>query len=141
MHQLLQYLPTMNQDKWPAMIERLKPTGIDLPKNVIPLLTSPQFAPIFGPDSLAEVPIVGVWKNRVVSGQIDRLIVRSDSVWIVDFKTNLHVPETVDQVPMAYREQLRAYRALITNMYPDRTVQTFLLWTENMTLMEMPDEN
>lgn len=141
MHQLLQYLPTMNQDKWPAMIERLKPTGIDLPKNVIPLLTSPQFAPIFGPDSLAEVPIVGVWKNRVVSGQIDRLIVRSDSVWIVDFKTNLHVPETVEQVPMAYREQLRAYRALITNMYPDRTVQTFLLWTENMTLMEMPDEN
>jgi len=89
---------------------------------------------------MAEVPVVGVWQNRVISGQIDRLVLHHNEVWIVDFKTNHHVPNTPQEVPALYKEQLAAYRGLIQNIFSDKLVRTFLLWTETLTLMEMTHE-
>ncbi|MDY6407705.1 MAG: 3'-5' exonuclease, partial [Pseudomonadota bacterium] len=140
-HRLLQYLPEIPPDKWAIAIQRLKPTDIDIPDNLEALLHSEKFAPLFGKGSVAEVPVVGVWQNQAISGQIDRLIVREKEVWIVDFKTNRHVPKTNAEVPKMYQNQLRAYRGLISQIFSDKVVRTFLLWTENLTLMEIENEN
>ena len=136
-HQLLQYLPTIPQESWPRAIAHLKPADIEIPDNLNALLTNPEFEPIFGPNSLSEVPIVGVWQGQAISGQIDRLVVWADEIWIVDFKTNRHVPQTATEIPTAYRTQLAAYRGLMSQVYPDRHIRTFLLWTENLTLTEL----
>ena len=140
-HSLLQYLPEIPQDKWHTAIERLKPKGIDIPDHLMDLLTAEKFAPIFGENSLAEVPVVGVWNNLAFSGQIDRLVVSDTEVWIVDFKTNRHVPQTETEVPKIYQNQLKAYRGLISQIFSDKVIRTFLLWTENLNLMEIHDEN
>ncbi len=140
LHKLLQYLPLRPPKEWDSICQRLKPDGIALPENFLSLLTDPRFTPIFKEKSIAEVPVVGVWQNRVVSGQIDRLILHNNEVWIVDFKTNHHVPNTPQEVPPLYKEQLAAYRGLIQNIFSDKLVRTFLLWTETFTLMEIMHE-
>ena len=140
-HALLQYLPSIPRDRWPAVISKLRPDGIDVPDNLGTLLCSENFAPLFGKDSLAEVPVVGVWKDQVISGQIDRLIVRKNEVWIVDFKTNHFVPDSPKAVSEAYKNQLKAYRGLISQIFSDKVIRTYLLWTENLNLMEIRDED
>ncbi len=138
-HQLLQYLPDVPVDKWDDVIRRLKPADIDVPNEIGEILRRPDFQILFGEKSLAEVPIVGVWENQGVSGQIDRIVVLPNEVWVIDFKTNRRVPRTTDDVPMAYRRQLEIYRGLIKNIFPDKLVRTYLLWTENLDLMEITE--
>ncbi len=64
-----------------------------LADKVLALIAEPRFAPVFTAGSRAEVSIVGRLDRpgrppALVSGQIDRLVVRPDEVLIVDFKTN-----------------------------------------------------
>jgi ATP-dependent helicase/nuclease subunit A len=140
-HKLLQFLPQFSPDEWPTVIKRLKPEQIDLPNNLTDLLTAERFRLIFGKDSLAEVPVVGVWEGKAVSGQIDRLVITDKEVWIIDFKTNRHIPSEEDNIPKLYREQLNAYHGLISQIFSDKVIRTYLLWTENLTLMEIKNEN
>ena len=58
------------------------------------MLAHPEFAPLFGPGSQAEVPVVGLVGGRALSGQIDRLVVTADRVLIVDYKTLRPPPES-----------------------------------------------
>ena len=51
-------------------------------------MAHPDLAPLFGPDSRAEVPLTGVIGDAVVGGLVDRLVVLPDRVLIADFKTN-----------------------------------------------------
>ena len=49
-------------------------------------------APLFGPDSRAEVPLTGVIGGIVVGGLVDRLAVLPDGVLVADYKTNRRPP-------------------------------------------------
>jgi len=108
-----------------------------MPPASLSLLKSPKFATLFGPDSLSEIPVIGTWKGHTVSGQIDKLVILPNEVWIIDFKTNRHVPKTETEVPQAYYQQLNAYAGLISQIFPGKLIKTFLLWTETLTLMEI----
>lgn len=104
-----------------------------LGNEVLKVLRDPNFAHLFTPKAKAEVPIVGEveidGQMYALSGQIDRLLVEEDRVLIVDYKTNR--PPVLDEakIPAAYRYQLRAYRALMQKIYPDKRIETALLWT------------
>ena len=41
-------------------------------------------------------------------------------------------------MPPAYIRQLALYRAVLTELYPDKTIRAALLWTEVPDLMEIP---
>jgi ATP-dependent helicase/nuclease subunit A len=101
------------------------------------VLDHPEFAALFGPDALAEVPVVGLVEGRAISGRIDRLVVRDESVLIVDYKTLRPVPASEAEIPALYVDQLRAYRAAVASVYPGRTVRCALLWTDGPCLMEV----
>ena len=105
--------------------------------EVINLVDDERFAPLFGPESRAEVPIMGEVNGRIISGQIDRLAVLPDKVMIVDFKTNRPAAQVVAQVPSAYVRQLSAYRALVEKIYPNRKVETYILWTNTAVMMKI----
>lgn len=136
-HKLLQYLPDVPPEDRMKAATRLKPEDIEIPKNLFSLFQREEFQLLFGKNSLAEIPVAGIIENRVVSGQIDRLVITDKEVLIVDFKSNRHVPENPENIASIYKTQLKTYKGLLKNVFPDRVIRTFLLWTENLTLMEI----
>jgi ATP-dependent helicase/nuclease subunit A len=103
------------------------------------LLDDPRFAQLFLPGSRAEVPIVGRLDGGrlVVSGQVDRLAVTSDSLLIADYKTNRPAPRRMEDVPKAYVTQLALYRAVLGPLFPGKAVRAALIWTDVPDLMEI----
>ena len=151
-HRLLQSLPDLAPESRAAAAERfLAQPALGLPADerralideCLGVLEEPAFAALFGPDSRAEVSLVGLAGDsratRVVSGQIDRLVVRPELVQIVDFKTNRPAPLTEAGVPPLYLRQLAAYRAVLNDIFPGRTVRCLLLWTDGPRLMRISD--
>jgi ATP-dependent helicase/nuclease subunit A len=106
--------------------------------EVMALLAEPALAEALGPDSLAEAPIAGRLGGRLVSGQVDRLLLRPDRVLVLDYKTNRPPPERLDQVPPAYLRQMAAYRAVLRLAFPGRAVEAALVWTYGARFMHLP---
>ncbi|MFG1477059.1 double-strand break repair helicase AddA [Xanthobacter sp. V4C-4] len=91
-------------------------------------------ADLFGPDSRAEVPVVGrlALPGRgpvAVNGRIDRLAALSDRILVADFKTDRRPPETLEQVEPAYVAQLAVYGALLSQVFGGRAVEARLVYT------------
>jgi ATP-dependent helicase/nuclease subunit A len=117
--------------------------GDALVSTAMRLLADPGLEGVFGPDTLSEVPVSGPLSplgGRAISGTIDRLVVRPDSVLAVDYKTNRVVPERPEDVPEGLLRQLGAYAALLAQVYPGRRIETALLWTATGQLMSVPHE-
>lgn len=143
-HKLLQFLPETRSADRKALIREflLKNTAeisekeiARVSEEVLRLLEDERFAVVFGRDSRAEVPIMGLAEGRIVSGQIDRLVVEADRVMIVDFKTNRPAAKCAEEIPAAYLKQLRAYKILISRIYPGKLVETYILWTDTADMM------
>jgi len=98
-----------------------------------------RFAPLFGPNSRAEQPIIGDVDGRQVRGIVDRLAINNEGVMILDYKTDRPAPESADEVPDAYVVQLALYRNVLRKIFPSRAVTCALLWTESPRLMALPD--
>ncbi|MEO5336356.1 MAG: PD-(D/E)XK nuclease family protein, partial [Magnetospirillum sp. WYHS-4] len=109
-----------------------------LAAEVLAVLDHPDAAPLFGPGSRAEVPLVGLVGGRAISAQVDRLAIRDSEVLVVDYKTNRPPPERPEEVARLYLGQMAAYRALLSRVYPGRNLRCFLLWTDGPRLMELP---
>ncbi|WP_321394557.1 double-strand break repair helicase AddA [Emcibacter sp.] len=108
--------------------------------EVISILEDARFEALFGPDSRAEVPIVGLVGRTPVSGQVDRLVKTDGEILVVDYKTNRPPPSSPDKVPALYLRQMAAYRHILRDIYPGLEIRTALLWTDVARLMELPDE-
>ena len=110
-------------------------------RQTMAVLDDPNFAVLFAPGSRAELPIVGRVGDRLVLGQVDRLVVTAESVLIADYKTNRPAPRSLAEAKQrhsGYLSQLALYRAVLMRLYPDRPVRAALLWTEVPQLMEIP---
>ncbi|MBN9058799.1 MAG: PD-(D/E)XK nuclease family protein, partial [Rhizobiales bacterium] len=152
-HRLLQALPDQPAEHRATVAARyLEVVGREWPETarqgllelILPILDDDSFSALFGPESRAEVPIAGTIETRSgtasVSGRIDRLVVLPDRVILVDYKTNRPAPRQLSEVPEAHLAQLALYRALLQTLYPDRPIETALLWTEIPLLMAIPSE-
>lgn len=137
LHKLLQFLPDIEVTKRKEIAYKLKPDDLDIPQNFFDIFENERFKELFGKGSLAEVPIVGVVDEMVISGQIDRLVEKENEVLIIDFKSNRHVPSSPENLPHVYKIQMNTYKALLKNVFPAKIIKTYLLWTENMSLMEI----
>lgn len=104
------------------------------------VLQHPEFGRIFGPGSLAEVPVAGMLPGTdiALNGSIDRVFFGEDEILIVDFKTNRPPPLEVDAVDGLYITQMAAYRALLGKLVPGVPVRAGLLWTDGARLMDIP---
>jgi len=68
------------------------------------------------------------------------LIVSTNKVLAIDFKTNQIVPENPSQVPEGILRQLGAYAAALKQVFPNHAVETSVLWTKTRCLMEVPND-
>ena len=101
--------------------------------QALAVLDDPQMARLFGPGSQAEISLGGRvilpgGRSIEIYGQIDRLAVSNDDVWLADFKTGR--PRLAADTPDPYLAQLAVYRAAVAPLYPGRRVRCFLVWTE-----------
>lgn len=142
LHRLLEHLPDHPEAEWPHLAQSLigeDASGILASAHRV--MTNPDTRQIFT-EGLAEVEIVGTLdalNGRAVVGTIDRLIVADDHILAVDFKSNTDIPATPDAVPEGILRQMGAYAVALQQIWPDRRVETAILWTEAPQLMPLPD--
>ncbi len=149
-HRLLQSLPELPGEARAAAAARFLQRRLlgltaeeqnEIRETTLAVVTDARFAALFGPMSRAEVPLTGVIDGRlgpqVVSGQVDRLLVVKDRILAVDYKTNRPAPREEAEVPAVYLRQMAAYRALLLEVYPGKTVDCLLLWTDGPRLMQL----
>jgi ATP-dependent helicase/nuclease subunit A len=144
-HTLLEHLPTLESERRGEAAARLiakhapnlTPDAAGaMARAICDLIAAPAFAPLFGENSLAEVPIVGRIGDAVIAGQVDRLVVTPDRVLIVDYKSG-EPPKRNADTPRAYIRQLAAYRAVLASIYPGRPISCAILWTTTPALIEI----
>ena len=77
----------------------------------------------------------GAGPERRLVGVIDRLVVRTGRVDIVDYKSNRVAddPGQLDALVQHYRGQLDAYREVVQTLYPGLEVRCWLLFTNPVT--------
>jgi len=98
----------------------------------------PEFAWMFGPNSLAEIPLLGpvaALNGRTVRGAIDRLVIGEAQIDVIDFKTGRHAPGA--PIPESYLRQLALYRAAVREIYPNRAVKCHLVWVDMLARDEI----
>ncbi len=150
LHALLQHLARVPSEHRDAVatraLEALLPGDLQSHQWLIAkarsLFARPELAEIFGPDSRAEVPILAHGTHNGepirIAGRIDRLLVTSERVLIVDFKSDAKPPEQVADVSAAYKAQLALYALVLKKLFPGRPIGAALLWTESEKLMAIP---
>ena len=148
LHKLFERLPDVTPTRRRAAAEAwlagqagdLEP-GIrsGLVDRALAIVEAPAFADVFGPDALAEAPVVAVVDGVVIAGKVDRLLVFPDRVQVIDFKTGRNVPPTAEAVSPYYLKQMAAYTAALTRIFPGRRIEAALLYTEQARMIELPE--
>ena len=142
-HRLLETLPNLPPADWGGALKRylsletheLSPEQqAEIATETLAVLTDSELSVLFGSKSVAEVPLVGKVGDgasaRIISAQIDRLVMDDVRIIIVDYKTNRPPPMDEAQVVPQYLRQMALYRAALRRIYPDRRVEAVLLWTD-----------
>ncbi|WP_295634599.1 double-strand break repair helicase AddA [Novosphingobium sp.] len=111
-----------------------------LAESAVRVLAQPGWEDVFGPDSLAEVPIAALVGGRMVTGAIDRLVIGPDTIRIVDFKTARRPPERIEDIPAAYLRQMAAYAQALGVIHPGVRIEAALLYTETPVLFALTDD-
>jgi ATP-dependent helicase/nuclease subunit A len=151
-HRLLQQLPDVAPEgRWEAA-ERMLGRERDLTPDqraeiaaaAFGVLQDDRFAEVFGPGSRAEVALAGgapdLPAGLKVSGRIDRLVVTPSRVLVADYKSNRPSPDRVEDADEAYLVQMSVYVAVLRAIFPGRTIEAALVWTDGPKLMVLPDE-
>jgi ATP-dependent helicase/nuclease subunit A len=103
------------------------------------IVSHPDYAAIFSPGALAEAPIAAVTPDgSVITGTVDRLLVGTDLVRVMDFKTGRAVPGSTSEIPIAHVRQMAAYVAALEVIFPGRSVEAELLYTSGPALHPLP---
>ncbi|QFU17934.1 double-strand break repair helicase AddA [Microvirga thermotolerans] len=149
-HALLERLPSLPRERREPMARAyVKARAPRLPEELreavvthaLGVIDHEAVSPLFGPGSRAEAPIAGRIETPdgpvMVSGQIDRLAVLETEVLVADFKTTARPPRPGQAPPRSYVAQLALYRRLLQEIYPDKTVRAFLIWTSGPVIHEM----
>ncbi|MFT6105802.1 MAG: ATP-dependent helicase/nuclease subunit A [Rickettsiales bacterium] len=69
----------------------------------------------------AEVPIIAKIGAKIISGKIDRLIVKDNDALIIDFKTGKINPEK-------YQTQMDLYKIALQKLYPKKNIKSQIIW-------------
>ena len=138
LHALFERLPPLPPAERPGAADRWLATsaGLDdaaaraaLIADACAILADPRFAAVFAADALAEVPVAAVVDGQVIAGTVDRLLVSDERILVVDFKTGRRVPAGLATVPDQHLDQIAAYAAALSVIFPGRVLEAALLYT------------
>jgi len=106
------------------------------------IMNAPAMAEIFHPESgeaMNEAPLIYRQQDGcTVHGVIDRLLLRGDEAWVIDYKTHRHAtPENIAELAQDYADQMGYYAEGVQHLWPHKVIRTFLLFTSCTQLHEM----
>jgi len=152
-HRLLEVLPDLPPDRRADAAAKFlaafaddftKEEQDELARETLHLFALPELAPIFGPESRAEVAISGRMEIgghvEQIAGRVDRLAYSDGAAWVVDYKTNRPAADTLDEVAPIYWTQMASYRALLRQSDPRIKVHCALVWTHAPSFMVLPED-
>ncbi|MCW9056683.1 MAG: PD-(D/E)XK nuclease family protein, partial [Gammaproteobacteria bacterium] len=88
------------------------------------------FQPAAGTKIHNELPIQYRLGEQIVYGVIDRLLVTDKDVLLIDYKTHQQASkDNIEQLAETYKEQMQLYANGIKQIWPDKNLQTALLFT------------
>ncbi len=128
-HKLLEILPDTNREEWNDIIDiylKNAENKIRIKEIVLGILNNKDFDFLFSKNSKAEVPIFGKIDKDIISGQIDRISIDENNVYIVDYKNTNYLPK---KVPEKYKIQLDLYKKLLEKIYKNKKINCYILWT------------
>jgi ATP-dependent helicase/nuclease subunit A len=143
LHLLLERLPMIVPARWNDLAASLVPDPSILPDvlgEARAVLEDPRLAPLFAVETLAEVAVTAPWNDRILVGTIDRLVIDPDRVLIIDYKSNAVIPDRPETTPEGVLRQLGAYAHMLARIYPDRRIETAVLWTRGPRFMSVDPE-
>ena len=140
-HKLFEVLPSVAEADRSHVEKLVLASHQDVPEEeaaalaaeVRAVMAMPELAPVFSLSAMAEVSVAGAVDGAGVAGQIDRLLVDETNVIVADFKTGARPSVT----PADFHRQMALYAALLEQIYPDREVVTWLVWTEDRSVEEI----
>jgi ATP-dependent helicase/nuclease subunit A len=150
LHRLIEILPGVAPDRRAQVARHVLTTGEDaalddevgdLLEEALGVLNASYDWDVFGANSLAEVPYTSQLSTKggqVIHGIIDRLIITPNRVQIIDYKSNAVIPEQSEDIPEGLLRQLGAYAEAMALIYPDREIETAILWTRTAQLAVVP---
>jgi ATP-dependent helicase/nuclease subunit A len=145
-HLLFEHLPEFPEKERSKAAERFlrRQPGLspaeqkEMIKAATGVLEDKRFAAVFGPGGRAEAPVIGQIGPDTINGRVDRLVITDAEILVVDYKTDRPAPAAVADVGEAYIAQMAAYRAVLSQRWPDRPIRCLLVWTDGPRLMEIP---
>ncbi|EJF98191.1 double-strand break repair helicase AddA [Bartonella vinsonii subsp. arupensis Pm136co] len=151
-HRLLQYLPNCPLEKRRNYAQHYLNTKAshwhesqkeEALHHVWQILDHIYLKPLFSVDSRAEVSLMGLVKIRgkeqSISGQIDRLYIKQNSIIFADFKTGTP-PESEADIAPRYLLQIALYRKLLQTIHPNKDVQALLVYSKEIKIFKLPPE-
>jgi ATP-dependent helicase/nuclease subunit A len=145
-HQMFEVLPELpprsRRKAAEAFLRKQTDLSVDQRREMLDatlgVLEDKDFATVFAPGGRAEAPVIGQLGDNIVNGRVDRLLITDAEILIVDYKTDRPSPPSWEGVGLAYIAQLAAYRAVLTQRWPNRPIRCLLVWTDGPRLMEIP---
>ena len=156
-HKLFEVLPSLPKEAWPQAVEKIAASFcVGLPdhtyrrmlsevltdtltKQTTTVIADTRLADLFGSQALAETSLSGIVRDRVVQGQIDRLVIRDNDILLADFKTG-SPPTGPDDIPARYIRQMAVYADLLQQIYPDKTIICWLVFTQDAGIFSITEQ-
>ena len=103
-------------------------------QKLVTALAKPELAPYFGPDSRAEEEIWGTLEQtgQRVAGRLDRLAVRPEGLWLLDYKTGTAASPD-------HLKQMAGYAALLKQAFPTHPITAALFFTQTASLQQLTE--
>ena len=149
LHKILEVLPDIPKNQWEVFLNgffKSNNFGLSsvikdsLISEAIGLLENPTLSYIFfAPNSLSEVGITShiPQLNNNILGYIDRLIIDKDTITAIDFKSNVSIPISDEEIPKGILAQQAVYLLALQKIYPAYEIIIAILWTKTGEVMKI----
>jgi ATP-dependent exoDNAse (exonuclease V) beta subunit len=155
-HTFLQYLPTIPLERYPHAVKQIEKSILltnnnksvieDSFKEAKNVLSKSELSFLHSKNCCREMNVSGVvdldhifsdpkQKKLNFNGRIDCLCFMGEELLIIDFKTNAQVPKDTTGVDIIYMAQLQIYASLLQKAYPQKIINTGIVWTKTAELM------
>jgi ATP-dependent helicase/nuclease subunit A len=105
-------------------------------------IQNPECRAVFNTDQYIdvhnEVPVMDCINSGQTLHVIDRLLVHTDFVWIVDYKSSqINNHEDINHLTEEYAAQMMRYKDIIGIMYPKKEIRCSILFTKLQKMVDL----
>lgn len=151
MHQMLNYLSRSPENKLSQfysnessniLSSKLEKYWLECKKVINETSLSNYFNPSYYDHFYNEVPIQFKDEGKMVYGIIDRLVIKNNTVVIIDYKTHPYVNKgNIDIIAKKYEPQMQLYKKGVKLLWPEYNVTSALLFTSITSYMNFNFRN